>query len=73
MTYYNAQSRYRQSLRLIDCTRDPAPLGPVAALADAAAALDRTCDGRTLSALELRLLKDTHSRLGFLLIEQGGF
>jgi hypothetical protein len=36
MTYHNAQSRYRQSPRLIDCTRDPAPLGPVAALADAA-------------------------------------
>lgn len=71
MTISN-HSRFRQP-RLIDCTRDTPPLGPVAALADAAVALDRACDGRTLSPLELRLLKDTHSRLGFLLIEQGGF
>lgn len=59
--------------RFYDLSEAEAPLGPVASLADAAARLDRTCDQRALSVLERALLKETHRRLGFLLIEQGGW
>lgn len=51
----------------------PAPQ-PVCDLADSLTRLEQSAaQGRQLSPGELALLKKTHARMGFFLIEQGGF